>query len=101
MPEQRRRFEQAQSLKQRLSDRVNSLREAAKLTPPDFDRETFPSMSEYQIFVLTAEGHILDHHTLTCSDDDEAKETAKVLAESTPVEIWVGLVRIFRFEPMQ
>ena len=58
-------------------------------------------MTEYQIFVLTAEGYILDHHTLTCADDDEAKSTAKVLANSSPVEIWVGLVRIFRFEPMQ
>ena len=58
-------------------------------------------MREYQIFVLTAEGHILDHHTLTCANDDEARETARVLANSNPVEIWAGLVRIVRFEPMQ
>ena len=58
-------------------------------------------MREYQVFVLSAEGHILDHHTLTCADDDEAKETARVLADSNPVEIWLGLVRLVRFEPVQ
>jgi len=40
MPEQRRRFKQAQSLKQRLLDRVKSLREEAKLMPPGLARET-------------------------------------------------------------
>jgi hypothetical protein len=68
---------------------------------PGFDRETLPSMREYQVFVLTAEGQILDQHILTCADDDEAKETVKVLAHSTPVEVWKGPVRIVRFEPMQ
>ena len=58
-------------------------------------------MREYQVFVLSAEGYILDHHTLTCADDDEAKATARVLADSNPVEIWVGLVRLVRFEPVQ
>jgi hypothetical protein len=38
MPEQR--FKQAQSLKQRLLDRVNSLREEAKLVAPGLERET-------------------------------------------------------------
>jgi len=56
-------------------------------------------MKEYRVFVLTAEGYILDQHTLTCADDDEAKDSAKVLADSSPVEIWIGPVRIFRFEP--
>lgn len=58
-------------------------------------------MKEYHILVLTPEGYILDRHTLTCADDDEAKETAKVLAGSHPVEIWNGPVRVVRFEPMQ
>jgi hypothetical protein len=101
MPEQRRRFEQAQSLKQRLLDRVNSLREPVKLMPPDFDRETLPYMREYQVYVLTTEGYILDQHILTCEDDDEAKAMAKVLADSNPVEIWIGLARLVRLEPMQ
>jgi hypothetical protein len=56
---------------------------------------------EYQVLILTPEGHILDQHILTCADDDEAKETVKVLAHSTPVEVWNGPVRIVRFEPMQ
>ena len=98
MPEQHR-FKQTQSLKQRLIEQVKNLREAAKLMPPGFDREELPSMREYQVFVLTAEGHILDQHTLNCADDDEAKESAKVLAGSTPIEIWAGPVRIVRFEP--
>ena len=58
-------------------------------------------MKEYWVFILTPEGHILDQHTLRCADDEEAKETAKVLANNTPVEVWSGLVRIGRFEPMQ
>jgi hypothetical protein len=56
---------------------------------------------EYQMLILTAEGHVLDRHILTCADDDEAKETAKVFAESSTVEVWKGSVRIVRFEPMQ
>jgi hypothetical protein len=56
---------------------------------------------EYKVLILSPEGHVLDQHTLTCADDDEAKETAKVLADSNPVEIWKGPVRIVRFEPMQ
>jgi len=39
MPKQRRRFKQAQSLKQRLLDRVNSLRDEAKLMKPCFERD--------------------------------------------------------------
>jgi hypothetical protein len=58
-------------------------------------------MKEHQVFVLTAEGHILDPHTQMCADDDEAKETVKVLADCNPVEIWKGPVRVVRFEPMQ
>jgi hypothetical protein len=84
----RRRFKQTQSLKQRLVENVKQLREEAKLR-------------EYQVLVLSAEGLILDQHILTCADDDEAKETVKVFADSTPVEVWNGPVRIVRFEPMQ
>jgi hypothetical protein len=84
----RRRFKQTQSLKQRLVENVKRSREEAKLR-------------EYRVLVLTAEGLILDQHTLTCADDDEAKETVKLLADSTPVEVWNGPVRIVRFEPMQ
>ena len=40
MAEHRRRFKQTQSLKQRLLDRVNSLREEAKLMRPCFERDT-------------------------------------------------------------
>ena len=56
---------------------------------------------EYLVLILTPEGDILDEHILTCADDDEAKETAKVFAESSLVEVWKGPVRIVRFEPMQ
>jgi hypothetical protein len=56
---------------------------------------------EYQVLILTAEGQVLDRHILTCADDEEAKETAKVFAESSLVEVWKGPVRIVRFEPMQ
>jgi hypothetical protein len=56
---------------------------------------------EYKVLILTPEGHILDQHTLTCADDDEARETARVFADSSHVEVWKGSVRIVRFEPMQ
>ena len=95
----RRPFKQAQSLKQRLVENVKRSREEVKLMAPDFDRETLPSMREYQVLVLTAEGHILDQHILTCADDDEAKETAKVLADSSLIEIWDGPVQIARLIP--
>jgi hypothetical protein len=39
MPEQRRLFKKAQSLKQRLIDDVRRLREEAKLMGPGLDRE--------------------------------------------------------------
>jgi hypothetical protein len=84
----RDRIKQIQSLKQRLVENVKRSREEAKLR-------------EYQVLVLTAEGLILDQHILTCADDDEAKETVKLLADSTPVEVWNGPVRIVRFGPMQ
>jgi len=56
---------------------------------------------EYQVLILTPEGHVLDRHILTCADDDEAKETAKVFADSNLIEIWKGPLRIARLEPMQ
>ena len=43
MPGQRRHFKQAQSLKQRLLERVISLREEAKLVAPGLARETLLS----------------------------------------------------------
>jgi hypothetical protein len=56
---------------------------------------------EYKVLILTPEGQVLDSHILTCADDVEAKETAKLLAENSTVEVWKGPVRIVRFEPMQ
>src|SRR5262245_30732201 len=34
---------------------------------------------EYLVLILTPEGDILDEHILTCADDEEAKETVKLL----------------------
>jgi hypothetical protein len=53
------------------------------------------------MLILTPEGQILDRHILTCADNEEAKETAKVFADSNTVEVWKGPIRIVRFEPMQ
>jgi hypothetical protein len=58
-------------------------------------------MRQYRVLILAPEGHILDQHILVCADDDEARETAKVFADSNRVEIWIGLVRVDRFKPMQ
>jgi hypothetical protein len=54
---------------------------------------------EYQVLILTPAGHVLDRHVVTCADDDEAKETAKVLADSNLIEIWDGPARVARFLP--
>jgi hypothetical protein len=54
---------------------------------------------EYKVLILSPEGHVLDQHTLTCADDDEAKETAKVFADSNLIEIWDGPARVARFLP--
>ena len=59
------------------------------------------ALNEYRVLVLTPEGHVLDQHILTCADDDEARKAAKVLADRSAVEIWIGPVRMVRFEPWQ
>jgi hypothetical protein len=58
-------------------------------------------MKEYRVLVLTPGGHILDQHTLTCADDDEARATAVLFADTNPVEIWIGPDRVVRLEPKQ
>ena len=45
------------------------------------------------------EGHVIDQHPLTCADEDEARKSAKVLADSSLIEIWDAPVRIARFIP--
>jgi hypothetical protein len=79
----------------RWQSRVSSLRWRFGGAPDDV------ATKKYQVLILTPEGHVLDQHTLTCADDDEAKETARVLADSSTVEVWNGPVRIVRFEPKQ
>ena len=56
-------------------------------------------MKEYRVFLLTREGIVLDDHQFTSADDEEIKERAKGLAVNLAVEVWIGPVRIARFNP--
>ena len=60
------------------------------------DSTRVTSMKNYRVFVLTPQGSVIDSYEITCSDVEDAKERAKVIAEHNPVEIWEGAVRIAR-----
>ena len=56
-------------------------------------------MRDYRVFVLTPDGTLLDCQEVTCSDVEEVKAQAKVLAQTNPVEVWEGPTRVAQFTP--
>ena len=56
-------------------------------------------MKEYRVFLLAREGIVLDDHQFASADDEEIKKRARGLAVNLAVEVWVGPVRIARFDP--
>jgi hypothetical protein len=56
-------------------------------------------MRLYKVYVLRDDGHVIGQIDLFCDGVERAKECAKALFESKPVELWEGSMRIERFEP--
>jgi hypothetical protein len=56
-------------------------------------------MPEYQVHVLRDDGHVISTVDLFCDGVEQAKEWAKALVDSKPVELWEGSIRIERFDP--
>ena len=46
------------------------------------------SMREYKGYFIGPDGRIAGRVDLVCADDDDARERAKDLADSQPVELW-------------
>ena len=56
-------------------------------------------MPMYQVYVLRDDGHVMGRIDLFCDGVEHAKECAKALFESKPVELWEGSTRLERFDP--
>ena len=54
-------------------------------------------MKEYQLFILTLEGHVKAQYDLICADDDDAKRRAAKFFTVFSVELWDGPRRLVRF----
>lgn len=55
-------------------------------------------MKEYNAFVLTFEGNVVEHSVIASADEADAIEQAKRLIGPQPVELWDGPRRVARFE---
>jgi hypothetical protein len=55
-------------------------------------------MPLYKVYVLRDDGHVIGQIDLFCYGVEHAKECAKALFESQPVELWEGSMRIERFD---
>jgi hypothetical protein len=47
-----------------------------------------PQMAEYRAYIIGMDGHFLRAIQLICPDDDNAKGSAKNLADGHDVELW-------------
>jgi hypothetical protein len=45
-------------------------------------------VKEYHVYIIDADGHILQRCDLFCADDGAAKEQAKQLVDGHDVELW-------------
>jgi hypothetical protein len=55
-------------------------------------------MNDYRVYVVGADGHIVDRIDLLCADDDAAKEHARQLVDGHDVELWQLGRRIAEFK---
>jgi hypothetical protein len=53
----------------------------------------------YRAYWVGPDGHIVNRVDLIVGDDKTAKECAKQLADSEPVELWDGDRKIAEFKP--
>jgi hypothetical protein len=56
-------------------------------------------MAEYRAYVIVEDGHIQQRIDLNCADDEMAKEQAKSLVDSHPIELWKSARKVATFEP--
>jgi hypothetical protein len=56
-------------------------------------------MRDYRAYFIGPDGSITGRVDLVCADDDDARERAKQLVSSQPVELWEMERLIERFEP--
>jgi hypothetical protein len=56
-------------------------------------------MPQYKVYVLRDDGHVIGRIELSCDRVEQAKEWAKALFLTKPVELWEGSMRIERFDP--
>jgi len=56
-------------------------------------------MSQYKVYVLRDDGHVISRVNLFCDGVTQAKEWAKALVDGKPIELWKGSMRIERFDP--
>jgi hypothetical protein len=47
-------------------------------------------MPDYRAYIVGPDGHFVGYQPLTCVDDAEATETAKLLVDGRDVELWSG-----------
>ena len=56
-------------------------------------------MHAYRAYLVGADGHIVNRVDLFVGDDASAKERARGLVDSAPVELWDGDRKIAEFKP--
>jgi hypothetical protein len=56
-------------------------------------------MPQYKVYVLRDDGRVIGRIELSCDRVKQAKEWAKALFLTKPVELWEGSMRIERFDP--
>ena len=56
-------------------------------------------MAEYRVYEIGDDGHIVKSTPLICTDDREAIEKARELAEGHVIEVWNGERFVTRLGP--
>lgn len=56
-------------------------------------------MPQYKVHILRDDGNVIGRIDLSCDGVEQAKEWAKALFVTKPVELWEGSTRIERFDP--
>ena len=55
-------------------------------------------MSDYRVYIIGADGHVVRAIQLNCRDDNAAIESAKQLINGHDIELWQRDRRVARFD---
>jgi hypothetical protein len=55
--------------------------------------------SEYKVYALGQDHHVVSRVDLICEEDEAAKERARRLVDRSPIELWRGQTFLGRFDP--